>query len=133
MNRPAPKPKYRPALTEDMLHELYAALEEGTTKTYLHQYLVKIGAGITNAAYVHNNVKELRKKSIEDALGFADLTQSQDISTKNLESEVELYNKWINDPLALTSTQLDCVLQYRYTNDLMSVEEESQYEASLLK
>jgi hypothetical protein len=120
------KPKYRPALTEDALRELYSDCREGETKEYLRQYLIKIGAGITNASYALTSTP--RSKSVEDSLGFSSHSPSSTESfIPSQEYKESLYQKYQDDPMQLTSSELEIVQTFRFENDLMSASEEQLY------
>jgi hypothetical protein len=117
------KPKYRPALTEDALRELYSDCREGETKEYLRQYLIKIGAGITNASYALTSAP--KSKSVEDSLGF--FTSTESFTPPTQEYKESLVRKYHEDELQLTSEELEIVQTFRFENDLMSASEEQLY------
>jgi hypothetical protein len=121
-----PKPKYRPALTEDALKELYASCPAGETKEYLKQYLIKIGVGITGASYF---LTSPAKPTVEDSLGFTSDSDVSQIEFKSYASQnpAELYQKWLQDPLTITASELETVQTYRYENDMMDDAEEAAY------
>ena len=89
---------------------------------YLETFALKIDRGITSAAYTRSTSPV---SSIEAKLG---------IGASAAPSIQKLVNIWINTPEARTqmsAAQLAEIAQYRYTNDLMSKEEERDYESNL--
>lgn len=126
----ATKPKFRPALTEDDLRILYADCREGPTKTYLKQYLGKIGLGIVTSGYVPTGTKETNTLS---ALGFPSESPKETDTESYKERPPEvLLPIFLSDPIQLTSAEINSVQNYRYLNDLMSPQEEKEYEQGQL-
>lgn len=122
------QPKFRPVMTENMLRECYSDVREGETKEYLRKFLVKIGAGLTAPGYIPTPTNS--KNTIANSLGFTEEAENPFIPyTKR--NPAELYNKWQQDPLSVTSSELELIHTYRWENDLMSEEESQEYEKKL--
>lgn len=119
--------KFRPSLTSTMLEEIYVSLPEGETKSYIHQFIVKINSGITKPGYVNTGLN-----TIESSLGFPilDSGDSGD-SNSNIDKRKLKYNLWLQNPSLLNKNDLELVETYRYENDLLSPEETIQYENKL--
>lgn len=131
--------KYRPALTEDQLKHLYSVCTQSELRTYLRQYLTKIGAGIVEAGYICSGTRE---NHLSNSLGFSTgevqnaRTVSGSLNTGETDRTtfddcgilLELYN---TDPLALTAAQLERLHSHRYAENLMTPEEEKEYEQRL--
>lgn len=110
--------KYRLSLTANQIAYLaelvHADTRFETTGTredlaaYLNIFLAKLQYGKVNVAYVATP-----RKSIEQKLG--------------LTSRSEIYEKW-KAGAECSEWELGQVAAYRYTNDLMTPEEEAEYE-----
>lgn len=119
--------KFRPSLTLDEINTIIAALQStGESKLVrkLHTFTLKAQVGITSPSHV-----TIHKQSLEDSLGFG---SSPSTSSTNIEQTGEqLYEIWKTSPTSLSSAQLAKVHHHRYTNDLMTPEEESNYELGM--
>ena len=136
---PTPQQKYRPALTEDALREIYSALPNGNTRTYIKNFLIKIGAGIVNAGYVttpqNHTLNNLGFSSggFENGSTFNSTNSSNsnsndsEISSPILDDCLLLLEAYNSDPLSLTEAQIARVQSHRYANDMMTPEEEAEY------
>ena len=116
--------KFRPSLTLDEINTIISALQStGESKLVrkLHTFTFKAQIGITSPSHV-----TVPKQSLEDSLGFG--TSQSSSSTNQGQTGEQLYEIWKTSPSSLSSSQLDKVHHYRYTNDLMTPEEESNYE-----
>lgn len=118
--------KFRPSLTSDMIKEIYTSLQNGETKDYIRNYILKIDNNLIQPNYVNTG---LRNSTINN-LGFTPEEANQNIEPVKIDfvsKRTELYNKWLQDPLSITSDELDFVLDYRLENGLMSPDEEADY------
>ena len=120
MNQPAIK--FRPSLTSEQIEYLVSVLQSVAPSnlrdqclTALNKFALKSKYGIVTPSHVATG-----RKTLEDSLGFS---ESPAIS---IESLLKIYAV---TPQVLSQSQLDQVQLYRYTNDLMSPEEESSYES----
>ena len=117
--------KFRPSLTLDEINTIIAALQSaGESKLVrkLHTFTLKAQIGITSPSHV-----TVPKQSLEDSLGFNSVSP-----LSNLEQTGEqLFEIWKTSPTSLSTSQLAKVHHHRYTNDLMTPEEESNYEIGM--
>ena len=109
--------KYRPSLTLDEINIILLHLPDITEHRALINKLnifnLKAKHGITKPSHL-----ALDKPSIETQLGFS--TEDHTIET--------LMDAWKSNPSILSQSQIERIQHHRYLNDLMSPEEESQYE-----
>lgn len=126
-NLPQSKIKFRPSLTagqiEHIIHILSTAgenspLNQSCLKA-LRMFSLKAQHGIVSPSHL-----ALGRESLESSLGF---TTSEPVTTVEL-----LYQVWQTHPSPLTPAQLQQVQSYRYQNNLMSPEEEQDYDMKLL-
>ena len=109
--------KYRPSLTLDEINIILLHLpdiaEHRALINKLNIFNLKAKHGITKPSHL-----ALGKPSIEASLGFT--SQDHTIET--------LMDAWNSNPSILSQSQIARIQHHRYLNDLMSPEEESQYE-----
>lgn len=126
-NLPQSKIKFRPSLTagqiEHIIHILATAgenspLNQSCLKS-LRMFSLKAQHGIVSPSHL-----ALGRESLESSLGF---TTSEPVTTVEL-----LYKVWQTHPTTLTPAQLQQVQSYRYQNNLMSPEEEQDYDMKIL-
>lgn len=126
-NLPQSKIKFRPSLTagqiEHIIHILSTAgenspLNQSCLKS-LRMFSLKAQHGIVSPSHL-----SLGRESLESSLGF---TTSEPVTTVEL-----LYKVWQTHPTTLTPAQLQQVQSYRYQNNLMSPEEEQDYDMKIL-
>lgn len=117
--------KFRPSLTLDEINTIIAALQaagESKLVRKLHTFTLKAQIGITSPSHV-----TVQRQSLEDSLGFNSVSP-----LSNLEQTAEqLFEIWKTSPTSLSTSQLAKVHHHRYTNDLMTPEEESNYELGM--
>ncbi len=117
--------KFRPYFTAAELQEIINCLKSHPTPRrlticqYLESFLLKINHGIISPAHT-------TAPSLEQKLGFPDPNQPIPVS-HNLTGEAA-YNKWFLDPKSATPKEIAEAMNWRYLNDLMSPEEEAEYE-----
>jgi hypothetical protein len=127
--------KLRPYLTIDQIQYLVQLLEADTKTTVPNAYknkllaslklpLAKLSLGITRGAYVTNP-----RESIASKLGLDD-TDSEQILTPTQQREAA-YMTWQSNPLLCTAEQVKMAQLYRYENNLMTSQEEAEYESTL--
>lgn len=108
--------KFRPSLSLDEIHTILAHVPPSNTELIrkLEVFTLKAKHGITRASHV-----SLPKQSLGASLG---MEPDQSIT--------ELLELWNNPDTRsiLSSTQLARVQYHRYTNDMMTPEEEKEYE-----
>ena len=123
-----PNLKFRPSLTagqiEHIMHILSTAgenspLNQSCLKS-LRMFSLKAQHGIVSPSHL-----SLGRESLESSLGFS--TSHTQVTTVEL-----LYKVWQSHPSTLTPSQLQQVQSYRYQNNLMSPEEEQDYDMKLL-
>lgn len=129
-NLPQSKIKFRPSLTagqiEHIIHILSTAgenspLNQSCLKS-LRMFSLKAQHGIVSPSHL-----ALGRESLESSLGFS----TSHTHTKTTTVEL-LYQVWQTHPSTLTPSQLQQVQSYRYQNNLMSSEEEQEYDMKLL-
>lgn len=131
-------PTFRPYLTEQeilYLLSLTASQIHNPTALGVHKKLkaltYKISENLVTPAYTHARNSE----SLEEKLGFSTLSEISPQGKDTLEKiKQELYTLWSNPETRtkLTIPELELVSEFRYTNDLMTPEEEAEYEQTLL-
>ena len=120
--------KFRPYLTADELQEILICLKTHPTPArlsivrYLESFNLKIKHGLVSSAHT-------LQPSQAEKLGFHELTIStpspaQDI---NLKGEAA-FKKWQKSPESCTPKEIEESLDWRYRNNLMSQQEEQEYE-----
>lgn len=118
--------KFRPYFTAAELLEIISALKSApnprrlTLCQYLESFLLKINHGIITPAHT-------AAPSLESKLGFSPDTPVP--ADHNLTGEAA-YNKWLTNPLHATPKEIAEAMDWRYRNNLMSPEEERNYERS---
>lgn len=123
--------KFRPSLTSDMIKEIYCSLQNGETKDYIRNYILKIDNNLIQPNYVNTGIKP--KADISSNLGFSqeELESKTESKTDFVSKRLETYNKWLQDPVQITTDELELVQTYRYESSLMTKEEEVEYENKL--
>ena len=115
--------KFRPSLTLDEINRILSLLDPAADRaiiTQLNKFRLKAIHGIATPSHV-----VVPRQSLEDSLGFGSSTAATEQSAE------QLYTIWLDHPQTLSQNQLVKVHHYRYTNDLMSPEEESNYELGM--
>lgn len=116
-----PTIKYRPSFTLDEIQTILSFIPPscGEIRRKLEVFTLKAQHGITKPSHV-----ALGTQSMAQSLGFS-ATPAADMTTL-----VDLYrhNRSILSPVQLTK-----VLEHMYLNDLLSPEEQSLYEQSLMQ
>jgi hypothetical protein len=114
--------KFRPYFTAPELLEVIKALKESpsyhTNKAlvrYLETYAVKIDRGIIEPALVKAPSMEARLSGVNASAGA---------------TGEELYTKWETSPNSCTPAELEKVHLFRYSADLMTPEEATEFEKS---
>jgi hypothetical protein len=124
--------KFRPYFTSQELSIIISCLKKNPTpetlaiSKYLETFNIKINTGIIQSQLT-------LAPTMEEKLGFID-TQDDDINNPNRLPALRLaaYLKWQRDPKSVTILELSRVMQYRYENDLMTQEEEIEYEKKFM-
>jgi hypothetical protein len=109
--------KYRPYFTLPQLQEISRVLKTNGSQNltlirYVDTFLAKI------------EFDAVSRVRIEDRLGFGVSQAPIDLAAMRLEA----YEKWKTNPADTSVREMGRVLMYRYENDLMSPEEEREYE-----
>ena len=119
--------KFRPSLTIDEINTILTHLPAHETGiiNQLNKFRLKAIHGIATPSHVTTP-----RQSLEDSLGFGD-SPSMSTPSNQLQTAEQLYAIWQTHPQTLNNTQLTQVAHYRYTNDMMTPDEESQYESGL--
>lgn len=117
-----PSVKFRPSLSAQQITTLVDILSTYPEHTELCKvfrvFKLKADHGIVTPSHV-----SIGRPSIEQSLGFSDDTTPD----ASIEVLLQMYEA---NPSILSRTQMDKVEKHRYVNDLMTPEEESQYESS---
>lgn len=113
-------PKYRPALTEDQIShiialcEMFPSSQSKEILSSLAPFKTKISIGAKTPSHV-----SAPKQSLFDAMGLTDVNPPA------------LYKVWSENPeFPFTKRDMEAINTYRYANDLMSPEEEKEYESN---
>jgi hypothetical protein len=127
--------KYRPYLTLPNLEVISTSLKGSigashpgsSTETlslirYIDKYISDIKSGLRESNHT-------LAPSMEQKLGFSSNPSQQNSLGYSLESLLETYSS--TGFTLLNSAQITIILEYRYENDLMSEQEEIQYEKDM--
>lgn len=106
---------FRPSLTLAEIHTIIASLPAHETAiiSKLRKFTLKAEHGLVTPARIKSS-----PTSLASSLGFAE---------SNL-SITDLMYAYENTPQILTPQQLTLIKHHRYTNDLMTPQEEAEYE-----
>jgi hypothetical protein len=122
----APTPKYRPYFTYAELQEIISALKSRPTPSRMT--LIKYLDGFIS------DIESGRRKSnltIEPTLAQKlELEPATPIPVPLTISGEAAYQKWLTNPSRTTAHEIEVANSYRYLNDLMSKEEEKEYEVA---
>lgn len=116
--------KFRPYFTSSELQEIISALKERpnprrlTICRYLESFQIKIERGILSPAHILDPTQE-------EKLGFSDSPSSE--STAQIIGEAA-YQKQLTQPSKCSPKEIAAAMDWRYRNNLMSAEEEKEYE-----
>lgn len=91
------------------------------TLTVLH---FKARMGNISAAHVRTP-----KQSLEESLGFVDDPETESMQINSQRQQV--YEKYLKAPALCTEEEVKVALTFKYENDLMTPEEEAEFESSL--
>ena len=112
--------KYRPSLSLSDMQFIYDTLlvqpaspQQQSILASFNKLILKAKHGITTPSHVATG-----SPTIETQLGFS--SEDHTIET--------LMDAWNSNPSILSQSQIERIQHHRYLNDLMSPEEESQYE-----
>ena len=112
--------KYRPSLSLSDMQFIYDTLlvqpaspQQQSILASFNKLILKAKHGITTPSHVATG-----SPTIEASLGFS--SEDHTIET--------LMDAWNSNPSILSQSQIERIQHHRYLNDLMSPEEESQYE-----
>lgn len=126
MNHPGTNQKFRPYLTLAEMTEVIDSLKStpnpnGRLIYYFQSFIDKIYVGKVSSTIT-------TRPTMEQSLELEPLPQAKlDLREQRLQA----YNKWLASPARCTIQELTRAQMYRYENDLMSEEEETQYELKL--
>lgn len=122
--------KFRPSLTAGEIEYLITVLQHAPSCEHrdnvlsvLRKFHLKAVHGIVSPSHV-----AAPRVSLVDSLGFGG-TDSGRTVFKDDDINI-LLNAYINTPAVLSPAQLTRVQHHRYTNDMMTPEEEQAYESS---
>jgi len=131
MNSSPHNKKYRPYFTISELQEISVCLKSHPTPArlslvqYLERFIIQINHGIIHSGYNPNPRPTLSQK-----LGFSDDPHAVVPISHEITGEMA-YQKHLISPGTCTPKEIAEAMEYRYTHDLMSKQEEEQYEQSL--
>jgi hypothetical protein len=119
--------KYRPYFSSAELQEIIRCVKTSSTNLSLLRYLESFALKI-NHGTIDPQLTIKPTVTLEQKLGLAPAISTPQ-QEDNISSLVHTYN---TAPTLLKPAELSRIHQHRYENDLMSPEEESLYEASLM-
>jgi hypothetical protein len=118
-------PKYRPYFTAGELSEIVLCLKSHPTPRrmtiaqYLEGFILKIQHGVISPNH-------LSKPSMEQKLGITPIPISHEITGE------AAYQKFLINPGKCTPKEIEEAQEWRYVNQLMSPEEQEQYELAMM-
>jgi hypothetical protein len=122
MNQMNKNQKFRPYFTASELTEVLRCVSKESQNLQLISYLRIFQAKITNEAV---SVQYTTKPSIEDSLELGEPKEP----ILDFKTQRELaYSKWARNPSSCSMQELARAQMYRYENDLMTAEEEIEYQ-----
>jgi hypothetical protein len=117
--------KYRPYFTLQELKKIQEAISNASvsdlTLAGIYNYLYKYISDIEHGLRKENHTLQ---PSIEEKLGFSESSQSPQSNPETL------YNRWKLNQI-VSPAELAIIQQYMYENDLMTPEQERDYEKSI--
>jgi hypothetical protein len=123
-------PKYRPVVTEQELAYIIERCEADTREettgisvalsSKLKVFAMKMQLGISSAAYVSSP-----RESLASKLGLEDTPVTPE------RKRLAAFDKWSSLPSLCTPEEIKLAQTYRYENNLMTPQEESDYENSI--
>lgn len=127
-----PSVKFRPSLSAQQISHIIGCLEHHANPLQssphnveclklLRVFELKAKHGIVSPSHVATG-----RPDIVDSLGFGELEEYKD----NMKPLLDVY---ASNPTALSAKQLEKVQLHRYTSNLMTPEEEAEYENSTSK
>lgn len=122
--------QFRPYFTLPELREIITCLKSHPTPIRLslvqklELFCLKIDHGIITPQYTATP-----KKTLEERL---ELDDPKPVPVSREIIGEAAYQKQLSDPFHCTPKEIEAAMEYRYTNGLMSKEEESTYENNLL-
>lgn len=124
--------KYRPYFTSEEMLEIISALKQSPSPPrlkiiqYLESFNLKITHGIIEPSHIN-------KPSLAESLGFSDSSTPIPIRQISPDERREIaYHKWLHKPTQCTPAELKDVNEYRYANHLLTPEEQTAFEASVI-
>lgn len=116
--------KYRPYFTLAELKEIESALSVKASPllTYISKYIRDIEDGFRSPNHS-------LKPTMSEKLGFT--APSPDTRGRDIQTLLDIYS--VNQSyIGMTPAEIESLESYRYSNDLMTAEEEIQYEGKLM-
>lgn len=120
-----PNTKYRPYFTAEQIDTILAALKSSSSDISLIRYLETFRAKIEFDAI--SKITPTPRISIVEKLGFNDPPVSIDTTTLKYQA----YCRWCESPEELSMKELEYAHTYRYENDLMDSQEETDFEKQI--
>lgn len=117
--------KYRPYFTASQIDELVFCLKQSSSNVGLIRYLETFRAKISFDAV--SKVVATPRASIEDKLGFS--SPNPPAATPIVKEHY--YQQWLESPDSLSMRELELAHTYRYENDLMTPDEEADFEKQI--
>ena len=124
--------KFRPYFTAEELQEIILCLKSHpnprrlTIARYLESFALKIKHGIISPSHTLQPTQAER-------LGFHEITiQSAGVPIDHNLTGEAAYQKWLVDPAKATPKEIAEAMDWMYRNNLMSPQQESDYEQSQL-
>lgn len=118
------KKNYRPYFTVEELTEVTRCVATSSSNTKLIGYLRLFLSKIENEQV---SVQYTNAPTLVEKLDLDSPPMKTDLKALRLSA----YNKWLSNPASCSLVEHTRAQMYRYENDLMSPEEESDYEKKL--
>ena len=126
--------KFRPYFTIEELDETIRCVSISSQNLHLLHYLRSFGDKISLGKISPNLSLAPAKPSFADSLELSEPNSKQKPTPTNPSNETlrqAAYIKWSINPETCTITELALVQTYRFENDLMSPEEETEFLSTL--
>jgi len=121
-----PEPTFRPYLTASEISTLLTALKSNPIESH-----IRLIRKLEICSFKISN--EHLSPAYQPAKTMAEKLELDDSPTPRSLGEIRLdaYRKYVSDPSSCSALEISRAQEYRYENDLMSVEEEAEYAAKL--
>lgn len=124
--------KYRPVLTQDQILHILSLCRKDMSDASINliSVIAPFEYKIRNQA-IKPAYNPTGRESLADMMGLSPTPPIPSIKQSHSNDPKALYAVWLNDPtFPFTPSDLKIIKEYRYVNDLMTPEEEQEFESN---